>query len=568
MRKSNGITLMSLIVYMTVVFIVLAAAIRITTYFRKNIDDATDITFESEFEKFNIYMLTETRKIGNRVDLISEEKIVFSDNNTIGFTDTDNDGTGEIYFNKTKICGNVNQCRFIIDNNEDENIATIAVYITIKQQQKEVVYSMNIAKRQELPQEYQEVEYIESTGTQYINTGVNASSDLSTDIVYMDTSATGTNYVLGAVESGTPSTILYAIGGGSTSIDSTFNGETYTHPITRTQNEKYNIKLNVSYSETSGFRLYSEVQDLTSDNNYSGYTGYCIRDLFAAQDIYVFAFNSSSIHNGMRLYSLRFWKANNLIRDFVPCYRKSDEKPGLYDLVYNQFYPSAVSNDFIAGEEITSTTSNRIEENNYSINTKLPSQYQEVEWISTTEGGAYIDTGVIPDNTFGFKVKLTSQDKSTDRAIVGARASSSTNSRCWVGYLSNKIYYGWNTVYPAAANRPSANSDGYDVIEVNYRNNRKFIVNGATISNSTFATLTSFNNVSFCLMGRNNGGTCSGREQTMKYAIFTRGENIINYFIPCYRTTDSVAGLYDIINNVFYTNSAATGTLSCGPDVN
>lgn len=36
-----------------------------------------------------------------------------------------------------------------------------------------------------------------------------------------------------------------------------------------------------------------------------------------------------------------------VVRDMVPCYRKSDNKPGMYDLANNQFYTSASADDFL-----------------------------------------------------------------------------------------------------------------------------------------------------------------------------------------------------------------------------
>ena len=41
---------------------------------------------------------------------------------------------------------------------------------------------------------------------------------------------------------------------------------------------------------------------------------------------------------------------------------------------------------------------------------------------------------------------------------------------------------------------------------------------------------------------------------------------LVREFIPCYRKADSVAGLYDLANNTFYTN-AGSGVFVVGPDV-
>ena len=42
---------------------------------------------------------------------------------------------------------------------------------------------------------------------------------------------------------------------------------------------------------------------------------------------------------------------------------------------------------------------------------------------------------------------------------------------------------------------------------------------------------------------------------------------IIRNLVPCYRKADSVAGLYDLVNNTFYTNQG-TGEFTVGPDIN
>ena len=69
-----------------------------------------------------------------------------------------------------------------------------------------------------LPEEYQEVEYIRSNGNQYINTGIRPSNTLSTEIIYADTSATGSNYVLGSRTNDYNSVIHYGLVGSSSDL--------------------------------------------------------------------------------------------------------------------------------------------------------------------------------------------------------------------------------------------------------------------------------------------------------------------------------------------------------------
>ena len=53
-----------------------------------------------------------------------------------------------------------------------------------------------------------------------------------------------------------------------------------------------------------------------------------------------------------------------------------------------------------------------------------------------------------------------------------------------------------------------------------------------------------------------------------KYAKwYDENDNLVRYFVPCYRRSDGVIGLYDMENNLFYTNSGS-GTFVKGADVN
>jgi hypothetical protein len=48
---------------------------------------------------------------------------------------------------------------------------------------------------------------------------------------------------------------------------------------------------------------------------------------------------------------------------------------------------------------------------------------------------------------------------------------------------------------------------------------------------------------------------------------YTQNNVLIFELIPCYRKADFVAGMYDRVNDVFYTN-AGTGAFIVGPDIN
>lgn len=64
----------------------------------------------------------------------------------------------------------------------------------------------------------------------------------------------------------------------------------------------------------------------------------------------------TSLFNG-KIYEIQVsdlmpFDTGNIVLHFIPCYRKSDNKAGLYELVNNEFYPSEGTSDYIAGADV------------------------------------------------------------------------------------------------------------------------------------------------------------------------------------------------------------------------
>lgn len=65
---------------------------------------------------------------------------------------------------------------------------------------------------------------------------------------------------------------------------------------------------------------------------------------------FLFAFNnrgSVGLRGSVRIYECKFNENNIPIRHFIPALRDLDQKPGLYDLVNNQFYTNAGTGEFL-----------------------------------------------------------------------------------------------------------------------------------------------------------------------------------------------------------------------------
>ena len=48
----------------------------------------------------------------------------------------------------------------------------------------------------------------------------------------------------------------------------------------------------------------------------------------------------------------KIYDNDNLVRDFVPCYRKADDEIGMYDMANGVFYTNAGTGTFLKGPDV------------------------------------------------------------------------------------------------------------------------------------------------------------------------------------------------------------------------
>lgn len=189
----------------------------------------------------------------------------------------------------------------------------------------------------------------------------------------------------------------------------------------------------------------------------------------------------------------------------------------------------------------------------YSTNKKgrLPSGFQEVEYIQST-GTQYIDTGIKATNATRFKIDV--EITAYDTYIFGAwndwqvsmfTIYSANSSSSAIGYGANWV---GSITGLTTGNKITISIDNG---VVKYNNE---------IKGSYPDTFTSANNIILC--GTNASGTPTAFSKIKIYSLEIDGHN----FIPCYRKSDNEVGLYDIVNNQFYTN-AGSGTFLKGANV-
>jgi len=57
-----------------------------------------------------------------------------------------------------------------------------------------------------------------------------------------------------------------------------------------------------------------------------------------------------------------------------------------------------------------------------------------------------------------------------------------------------------------------------------------------------------------------------GYQKVQDFKIY-EDDILIRYFVPCYRRSDSVIGMYELLTDTFYITAGTTGGFTKGPDL-
>ena len=200
-----------------------------------------------------------------------------------------------------------------------------------------------------IPSEYQKVEYIKSSGTQFINTGVKYYKHT----IYLDAQflSYGSNMNLaGTGQSGQMAKKAYVIGFNTTygigcdannhNPTSWHSGKTGDIHMARFQMLANDENGNLTFNGTEYTPTYS------LDTNE-----------MATYPLFLFARNyggSINMPATAAIYRCKIWNktTSELLRDFVPCYRKSDEAIGMYDVVTGTFFTNSGTGTFTKGPNV------------------------------------------------------------------------------------------------------------------------------------------------------------------------------------------------------------------------
>lgn len=368
------------------------------------------------------------------------------------------------------------------------------------------VFSLGSRIGATLPSGYTALTYIESTGTQYIDTGINASVGTKAVLSFQATTTPTTNWwILSAVTSGT---VLFRAG------------------------------VNASAFRTDAGFTYSQTSSLTASTTANG-----VCTVNMSIPLYLFAQNEGgAVEFGkFKLYSCLLYNNGVLVRDYIPCLNDSGVA-GLYDLVSESFFGSSGTGSFIAG----------------AIPRELPEGYTQVEYIQS-DGTQYIDTSFKPNGNTRVVMDIEVTSGMTS-FLFGARNSgtlSTANSFAMPQINGSSMRSDYGSVENAISVNPVQR------LSID-KNKNVTTVNGTTV---TATTQTFSGSYSLYLLSINTAGTKYDRQTHAKLyscKIYDNGM-LVRDFVPC-KNASGVFGLCDTVNGLFYQN-AGTGTFTVGADV-
>ena len=332
------------------------------------------------------------------------------------------------------------------------------------------------------------------------------------------------------------------------------------------------------------------------------------------------------------------WKGGNLVRNMVPVRRKSDGVLGFYDYCEPKFYENGGSGEFAAGpamkclmiakaipdslQSIDSpveaycplpvvkevftgrtltkdvdytvawTNNTRFGEGTCTVSgagdyatatpgsatflivpqAKLPQEFQRLLYLETTGTVHYVDTDIHP--TANTRITALAQTTANANTYLVGILDTPQWRRFHLGakWMTNQKFYlaggvGGNETQYTNDDRLLIDA-GWNKLTMDAANKVLSVNDGTTYALGTSGTLPTESTLRiFGRMSNNSANSSANPVRIADVAIYESGEKTHEY-IPCRRESDGVLGLYDVVGKQFLVNSgSAEGGFLAGPEL-
>lgn len=465
-----------------------------------------------------------------------------------------------------------------------------------------------------IPDDYQEVEYIQTSGTQCINTvyKFGCDSSIHCHFAFVGTPTAQTR-IFGNREGNNDNTggfsadmyVNSAYGISWQCCDGT-GDNTYQATKAYWDNLVHDYRIDSYYNDNQGCAAVGNMAWATMPASIIRSNSESTRNLFLGCENY---FGTPSNFATGKYYKTCILENGYPVKLFVPCYRKSDNVIGMYDPIQKNFYTNYGTGTFTKGENVytASTTfwtqnpaiwvktangwQKRVHlwykyENNWEKNGEYNSDgaagakvlssafasgggYTRLEYIQSNNFTNYITIPKTANTEIGFKIKAELTERSTASWSPHLISSGATDKSLWYVPMSTDTIFYFN----GYTNLTEVLPLGIPTI-VTFKPEKcygqyQYVYNDELVSNNF--VYRKGNNIptgtSITLM--NYPDDTSGQygfKGKIYYCILYENGRIVHYLIPA-KNSSNIVGLYDIKTDIFYPNEGS-GTFTAGTTVN
>ena len=388
-----------------------------------------------------------------------------------------------------------------------------------------------------IPLGYTRVEYLESTGVQYIDTLWSPSSNnLRVKFKVKSTGAPNKTAICGSEQLNIIPRWVFILCGQDTDV-------TKTYPLTGDWNNS-----SQGFTFTSGTILdidwttsstSTTITDAITNTTYTQTFGSTINYTNNTTTLKLFQ-NTDTQKSRIQMNYYKIWDNDVLVRDFVPCLDLLG-KPCLYDLVGQKTYYNLGSGaDFTYGRKI------------------IPVEYLE------TNGGQYISAGIQPTDDYGYKIRNTYTRGGGEQCAIGCMDSGNRFVGIYTSGSANQLSGAWGSFVNFLPNYPWDTGDILDV-EVNYKNSRKMIFNGTELKDISDIHISGTISNTLYLFARHYGSSVTTMKGKIYSVEITKGLDTVANYMPC-KDENNVGFMFDTVGNNVYLNKG-TGAFIIGEEV-
>ena len=372
------------------------------------------------------------------------------------------------------------------------------------------------------------VEYLESSSTQYIDTGFKPNQDTSASITFQQVINTTGSAFWGTRDSAIPTNSFLFWGAKAGYWRDQYDSQNFVSTILHDNNKHTVVKdKNKTYLDGTLFKEYT-------------YTAFnCSHNLL------LFCANENGVpyyYANARIYSCQLYDNGVLIRDFRPCLHPVTNEPAMYDMVEKKYYYNQGTGTFKHGDILS----------------------QDPIWLEYLEsdGKQYIDLDYVMTDMVGVRSEVVEQATFTSGfnsvfGFLGNLGSTATQPRYGYSYYSGGFLFTFNQT---PAQFDTTNMEHHLAVMYSNENYEQFgFVNGVAqkMNGTTFTDeFVADNTLSMYLFARNVNGT-AGNNYFGKIYSFRHYDHtgaLVMDLRPCLHPTTRRPAMYDVVRKRYFYN--------------